>query len=125
MSVPRYLLDTHVLLWSLNRDPRLSPRHFELIEAQESLIVSVASIWEIAIKRALGKLTTADDPIGHVRRRAIGILPIVEAHATGTAALPPHHRDPFDRLLISQARAEGLTILTSDRRFTLYDVPLG
>ena len=124
MSAPSYLLDTHVLLWSLNRDPRLSPRHFELIEAKENLTVSVASIWEIAIKKALGKLTTDDDPIGHVRRRAIRILPILETHAAGTAALPPHHRDPFDRMLISQARTEGLTILTSDKRFGLYDVPL-
>ena len=124
MSAPSYLLDTHVLLWSLNRDHRLSPRHFELIEAQENLIVSVASIWEIAIKQSLGKLRMDDDPISHVRSRMIGILPILEDHATGIATLPPHHRDPFDRMLIAQARAEGLTILTSDSRFALYEVQL-
>jgi len=107
VSAPSYLLDTHVLLWSLNRDPRLSPRHFELVEAKENLTVSVASIWEIAIKKALGKLITEDDPIDHIRRRAIRILPILEAHATGTAVLPPHHRDPFDRMLISQRALRG------------------
>jgi len=124
VSPPTYLLDTHVLLWSLNRDPRLARHHFEIIEAKERLTVSVASIWEIAIKRSLGKLAMDEDPTNHIRRRPITILPILEPHATGIAALPPHHGDPFDRMLISQARTEGLTILTSDKRFALYDVAI-
>jgi PIN domain nuclease of toxin-antitoxin system len=124
VSQPAYLLDTHILLWSLNGDPRLSRRHFDIIEAKESLTISVVSLWEIAIKQALGKLTTDEDLLGNIHRRPIRILPINEAHAMGTAALPLHHRDPFDRMLISQARVEGLTILTSDRRFADYDVVL-
>jgi PIN domain nuclease of toxin-antitoxin system len=119
-----YLLDTHVLLWSLNSDPRLSHHHFEIIEAKENLTVSVVSIWEIAIKRSLGKLTIRDDLLGNIARRPIRILPIDEVHALETEHLPFHHRDPFDRMLISQARVEELTILTSDKRFTSYDVLL-
>jgi PIN domain nuclease of toxin-antitoxin system len=119
-----YLLDTHVLLWSLNNDPRLSRHHFDIIEAKENLTVSVVSIWEIAIKRSLGKLTTRDDLLGNITRRPIRILPIDEVHALETEQLPLHHRDPFDRMLISQARVEELTILTSDKRFALYEVSL-
>jgi PIN domain nuclease of toxin-antitoxin system len=119
-----YLLDTHVLLWSLNADPRLSRHHFDIIEAGENLTVSVVSIWEIAIKRSLGKLTTEGDVLANIRSRPIRILRVDETHAIGTEALPLHHRDPFDRLLISQARQEGLTIVTSDRRFADYDVEL-
>jgi PIN domain nuclease of toxin-antitoxin system len=124
VSQPTYLLDTHVLLWSLNRDPRLSRQHFDIIEANENLTISVVSLWEIAIKRSLGKLTMEEGLLGNIRRRPIRILPINEAHAMGTAALPLHHRDPFDRMLISQALVEGLTILTSDRRFADYDAML-
>ena len=119
-----YLLDTHVLLWSLNGDPRLSRRHFDIIEAGKNLTVSVVSIWEIAIKRSLGKLRTEGELLGNIRSRPIRILPVNEAHAVGTEALPLHHRDPFDRLLISQARHEGLAIVTSDGRFADYDVEL-
>lgn len=123
-SEPNYLLDTHVILWALNGDPRLSQRHFEIIEAKRNLTISVVSIWEIAIKRASGKLKLADDLLQTFRSRAVQILHINEAHAFGTEALPLHHSDPFDRLLISQARLENLTLMTSDRRFALYDVKL-
>ncbi len=84
-----YLLDTHVLLWSLNNDPRLSRHHFDIIEAKENLTVSVVSIWEIAIKRSLGKLTTQDDLLGNITRRPIRILPIDEVHALETDYAPP------------------------------------
>jgi PIN domain nuclease of toxin-antitoxin system len=124
VSQPTYLLDTHVLLWALNGDPRLSRHHFDIIEAKENLTISVVSLWEIAIKRSLGKLTMEEDLLGNIHRRPIRILPVNEAHAMGTAALPLHHRDPFDRMLISQALVEGLTILTSDRRFADYDAML-
>jgi PIN domain nuclease of toxin-antitoxin system len=123
VSQPTYLLDTHVLLWALNGDPRLSRHHFDIIEAKENLTISVVSLWEIAIKRSLGKLTMEEDLLGNIHR-PIRILPVNEVHAMGTAALPLHHRDPFDRMLISQALVEGLTILTSDRRFADYDAAL-
>jgi PIN domain nuclease of toxin-antitoxin system len=124
VSGPAYLLDTHVLLWSLNGDPRLSRQHFDIIEAKENLTISVVSLWEIAIKRSLGKLTMDEDLLGNIHRRPIRILPINQDHAMGTAVLPLHHRDPFDRMLISQALVEDLTILTSDRRFADYGVIL-
>jgi PIN domain nuclease of toxin-antitoxin system len=79
-----YLLDTHVLLWSLNGDPRLSPHHFHIIEAGENLTVSVVSIWEIAIKRSPGKLTTEGDVLANIRSRPIRILRVDETHAVGT-----------------------------------------
>jgi PIN domain nuclease of toxin-antitoxin system len=121
----RYLIDTHVLLWDLSDDPRLSQAHAAILTGEEPKFLSVASIWEIAIKVSAGKLQLPADFLDVVVESEVGLLTILPEHAWEVGKLPPHHNDPFDRLLICQARREGLTILTSDRRFSAYDVALG
>lgn len=120
------LLDTHVLLWWLADDPRLSDVARERLETEPRAAVSSASCWEVAIKVKLGKLPAPD---GDVRRlpdliagQGFSMLPITAHHAIAAAALPDIHRDPFDRLLVAQAREEGLAIVTKDRAIQAYDV---
>ena len=119
-----YLADTHVLLWSLGDDPVLSRSHRDILVSDAQVFVSAASIWEIAIKRSLGKLDAPGDLMEVIARADFGRLPITFAHAAAVAALPFHHRDPFDRMLIAQAEVEGLVILTVDPQFVAYDVRL-
>jgi PIN domain nuclease of toxin-antitoxin system len=115
-----YLLDTCVLLWWLSGDSRLGGSWEErLCEAR--CLVSAASIWETAIKHRLGKLPVSPfDLITAADAAGFESLAISPAHAAATATLPPHHHDPFDRLLIAQARAEGLKLLTCDRGLRAY-----
>ena len=121
------LLDSHALLWWLDDDKRLSRRARQIIANEDnSVFVSAASVWEIAIKVALGKL---DDRDGAVPRlplilveRGMIALPIMPAHAIEAADLPPVHRDPFDRMLVAQGRRERLAIVTNDPLFKEYDV---
>jgi PIN domain nuclease of toxin-antitoxin system len=122
--IPRYLIDTHVLLWAVNRDKRLSTGHAAILEARRGLIVSAASVWEIAIKRSSKKLRLDGDIIEVIRARGIPILAINEAHAARVEYLPLHHRDPFDRLLVAQAQVEGLTLMTTDHHLSAYSVPV-
>ncbi len=117
------LVDTQALLWWLTDDPALSSiARAEIADPANEPLVSAASVWEIAIKRALGKLTAPDDLLDSVRDGGFSWLPIVPEHAWAVGALPPHHGDPFDRLLIAQAQVEGLTVVTSDERFAEYGV---
>ena len=120
----RLLLDTHILLWAVNLDPRLSDAHRNILLKSEGLVLSVVSIWEIAVKRSLGKLQIAGDLVEVVKSRGILILHVNEHHAVQVERLAHHHRDPFDRLLIAQAQVENLTILTADPHFGRYDVLL-
>jgi PIN domain nuclease of toxin-antitoxin system len=124
VTPPRYLVDTHLFLWAVNGDPRLAAEHAEILQARRGLIISAASIWEIAIKRSTNKLRIDGDILEVIRARAIPILPINEVHAARVEHLPHHHRDPFDRLLIAQAQVEGLTLMTSDRHLSAYGVPV-
>lgn len=117
----RYLLDTHVLLWALADDPSLKPAQRSAIETGQ-LHVSAASVWEVGIKSALGKLDVPADLFDVAERAGCRALPITWTHAQAAAALPPHHADPFDRMLIAQARCEGLVLLSSDRALAAYDV---
>ncbi|MDE0281114.1 MAG: type II toxin-antitoxin system VapC family toxin [Gammaproteobacteria bacterium] len=120
----RLLLDTHILLWALNDDPRLvAPAREALHDAQER-IVSAATIWEISIKRALGKLRVEGNPIQHALDAGCVPLSVTWSHGEAAGSLPPHHADPFDRLLIAQAQIEGMTILTADPFFRQYDVSI-
>ena len=121
----KLLLDTHVLLWWLDNPALLSEDARDAIsEPTNDVFVSSAVAWEIAIKRGLGKLTAASDLESAIQACDFRMLPITMAPALATESLPPHHRDPFDRLLIVQALDEGLTILTADRAFEPYRVPV-
>ena len=117
----RLLLDTHIALWLVRDAPQLSARARQLILDAEDVYVSSASIWEASIKAALGKL-----PLDPARLAAqlladgIQALPVSWAHAQAVHALPPHHRDPFDRMLIAQALCEPLHLMTHDAALTIY-----
>jgi PIN domain nuclease of toxin-antitoxin system len=117
--VTRLLLDTHALLWFVASDAALSPSARALIEKADEVFVSVASAWEVAIKVGLGKLAV-DAPSAEaffeeqMRINGFAYLPIAPAHVFRAAALPQHHRDPFDRLLIAQALTEGLSFVTRE-----------
>lgn len=123
----RLLLDTHAFLWWITDDPRLSEKAREIMgDGKNQLFLSVASGWEIAIKAKLGKLKVSDD-LEHfipeqVALNAIENLPILLSHVLHVYALPDYHRDPFDRLLISQAQLEELPILTADSQISQYPV---
>jgi PIN domain nuclease of toxin-antitoxin system len=118
------LLDTHVLLWWLFDDPNLNPGVANLIaNGGESITVSAVSGFEIATKQALGRLNAPDDLEEQVEQSGFTQLPLTLAHGVAAGKLPPHHKDPFDRLLIAQARLEGLTLVTADRFIQMYDVP--
>ena len=125
----RLLLDTQVWLWMVATPERLAPPARALVTAADNeLLLSAASAWEIAIKHALGKLTTPEPPDVFVPRlmAQLGItpLPVLHRHALHVATLPPRHRDPFDRLLVAQAQLEEVPILTADPAFGLYEVDL-
>jgi PIN domain nuclease of toxin-antitoxin system len=118
------LLDTHVVLEELAEGSTIGGKATAAIAAAEDLRVSVVSFIEIGIKASVGKLKIPEELHKLVLDSGARILGLTPEHGLGVAALPLHHRDPFDRLLISQARHEGLTILTSDPCFARYDVQL-
>jgi len=125
----RVLLDTHGWLWMRAEPERLSDSSRRLLhDPVNELFLSAASAWEIAIKFATGKLRLPQPPAAFIAQRMVEdrmvALPILHAHALRAGELPLHHRDPFDRLLIAQAQIEGLTVLTADRQFASYDVPV-
>ena len=121
----KLLLDTHVFLWWMERNRRLSTRAGALIADPDSeVFVSVVTIWEIAIKAELGQLEMPDDLGGFLRSELtvndFASLPIQFEHAIAARDLPLHHRDPFDRLLICQSRVEGLTLVSADPVMAAY-----
>jgi len=120
----RVLLDTHVFLWLQTEPERLGDRLALVEDGATTLLLSVASSWEMAIKYALGRLPLPEPPARYVptRMRAIGAeaLPIEHSHALAVASLPPLHRDPFDRLLVAQATIAGVAILTADPAVAQY-----
>jgi PIN domain nuclease of toxin-antitoxin system len=124
VTAVRLLLDTHVFLWWKLDDPRLVVEARDKIATADLVLVSAASAWEIAIKCRLGKLDFHEDFERGVRESGFERLPIGFSHAAETRTLADHHRDPFDRMLIAQARVEGLTIVTHDPLFGPYGVPL-
>lgn len=118
----RLLLDTHVVLWQLAGSRTVSPAARAAIEQATDLLFSVVSFAEIGVKAALGKLSVPDDLRQHVLQAGLQVLQLEADHGLAVAGLPMHHRDPFDRLLVAQARCEQLTIVTADRRISAYDV---
>jgi PIN domain nuclease of toxin-antitoxin system len=119
----RLLLDTHVMLWWLADDlDRIGVSAADAIRHADEVFVSVASVWEVEIKRASGKLIADDDLPHALRTSSFDVLDIRIDHATVAARLPKHHNDPFDRVLIAQAQVEELTLVTADKLIPLYDV---
>lgn len=124
----KLLLDTHVLLWAAGEPEHLSPTARELLSApQNELIFSAASLWEIAIKRTLGRDDFHVEP--RLLRRGLldngyAELSVTSQHTVATDTLPPIHKDPFDRLLLAQALTEGITLVTADARLAQYPGPV-
>ena len=122
----RLLLDTHALIWSMDDVSRLGTKAHALISDQANeVFVSPASLWEIVIKASLGKLEGDIAKIdAAIDTQGFSRLDITLPHLQALARLPMHHRDPFDRMLIAQAQAEGLTFITDDRDALLYPVTI-
>ena len=125
----RVLVDTHTFLWALLQDHRLSARAKQiLISREHELYFSLVSLWEIAVKMKIGKLNTVGSSVTYIRDEmaeyGMELLPIRYEHILELERLPLHHSEPFDRLLIAQAVAESLPILTHDEKFPLYPVKL-
>lgn len=123
----RILLDTHCWLWMVGSPERLSQAAREIVEdVDHDLLLSAASAWEIALKHSIGKLELSGDPVDLIPdwmvRSGVTALPVHHAHALAVSRLPPHHHDPFDRLLIAQAILENLPILAADTAFEHYEV---
>jgi PIN domain nuclease of toxin-antitoxin system len=119
----RLLIDTHVLLWA-DEQPRLiaQPLRAALRDETNEIVVSAATVWEIAIKRAIGKLRFDRPIVAAVLALGFEILPVAGVHAEHAGSLPRHHDDPFDRLIIAQAYVEGMVLGTQDRRMRPYGV---
>ena len=120
----RLLLDTHALLWWLSDWDEIAETTRDAIaDPENEVFVSAVSGWEIAIKKARGRLVAPDNLSAVVEKKHFEHLPLSFEHTERAAVLPPHHRDPFDRMLVAQAQAEGLVLVTRDARIPLYDVP--
>lgn len=126
MTNQRLLLDTHALLWWVSDHPSLSPRaDLALNDPANEVFVSAASAWEVTTKARLGKLTAgplAQDFVGEVRRQGFVPLPISLDHGQRAGNLPGPHRDPFDRMLIAQAQAENLVLVSNEELFDTYGI---
>ncbi|MCP4408977.1 MAG: type II toxin-antitoxin system VapC family toxin [Gammaproteobacteria bacterium] len=125
--VDRYLIDTHCWLWWNAEPDRLHPKAYDAIaDGNNTILLSVASAWEISIKYALGKLKLPDAPESYVPKRlesnSITALPIALHHALAVSSLPILHRDPFDRLLVAQAQIEDLILITADAKIKQYEI---
>jgi PIN domain nuclease of toxin-antitoxin system len=120
----KLLLDTHTVLWWRGSDSQLGRLARRAIATADVVFVSSASAWEVAIKTSLGKLRIPGPFENGVDESGFSKLPITFAHAAAVATLPPHHTDPFDRMLIAQAIVEGCTVVTNDPKFELHHVPL-
>lgn len=122
----KFLLDTHTFLWFIDDSPQLSVNAKNLLEADVDLLLSVASLWEIAIKVSIGKLALPDTYDKFIPQQvtlnSIEILTISMANLAVVAVLPLHHRDPFDRLMVAQAMVEQVSIVSADAMFDSYPV---
>lgn len=118
------LLDTHALLWWLAGEGLLDDALERIADPSVVVAVSAASIWEAEIKRGRGKLRFEGSLTDHAGQAGFEPLPISLDHAERAGSLPPHHRDPFDRMLVAQAQAEGLQLVTRDGAFAAYEVPI-
>ena len=118
----RAILDTHVLLWSFADPSRIGPQAAEAFrERITKTWISAASLWEISTKRAAGRLAAPDDFLSRVLSAGHEVLPISGEHAWLAGNLPPHHKDPFDRILVAQAILEDVALVTHDQQLLAYD----
>jgi len=120
----RLLLDTHIFLWWRGEPSRLTAEVQSSIATADLVFVSAASAWEARIKASLGRLDLPDTVEAGVLASGFERLLITFSHAERAASLPPHHRDPFDRMLVAQAQAEGLTLVTHDRLLEPYEAEI-
>jgi PIN domain nuclease of toxin-antitoxin system len=121
----RLLLDTHTVVWVITEPERVAPEALGLIESSENeVFVSVVSPWELAIKLSRRRIELPQVFYETLRDGQFSLLPVTIRHTEAIVALPHHHRDPFDRMLIAQAQVEGLTLVTSDREIRRYPVSL-
>jgi PIN domain nuclease of toxin-antitoxin system len=118
------LLDTHIALWAITGDATLDEEFLDRLRHDPDIFLSPVSLSEITIKQATGKLTGPADLAEQVRDMGFRELPVTYAHAIAAGRLPPHHRDPFDRMLVAQAAVEGLTLVSRDESIARYDVDI-
>lgn len=119
----RLLLDTHVLLWWLAGEPLSASAHEAIADPLSEVWLSAGSVWEMSIKAGLGRLTMPTGLARVLASQGIEVLDVTLPHALEVGSLPPLHRDPFDRLLVAQARVQGLVLVTRDETIIRYDVP--
>jgi PIN domain nuclease of toxin-antitoxin system len=123
----KVLLDTHTFLWYVEKNKSLSKKALEIItDSQENVCLSIISIWEIAIKHSIGKLTLHvplnDFITDEIENTVITLLPINSIHCLNVAVLPFHHRDPFDRMIIAQALTENIPLISNEKLFDSYNI---
>jgi PIN domain nuclease of toxin-antitoxin system len=120
----KLLLDTHLILWWMGGEPsRISKKGLAALGSEgHEPVVSAVTIWEAAIKRGLGKLDAPVNLLSQIEDAGVELLPVMPRHADRVASLPPHHRDPFDRLLVAQAMSEGLPLVSHDESLRRYEV---
>ena len=121
----KLLLDANAFIWAYNEPSELSAAARRAIsDSLNERFISIVALWEIAIKQSIGKIGLLDDFDAAVADLVLEVMPVTLSHITQVRRLPLHHRDPFDRMMIAQAIEEGLTIVTRDRQFEAYGVPL-
>jgi PIN domain nuclease of toxin-antitoxin system len=120
----RLLIDSHVALWWLAGDDSVGPVCGEQLRSADEVYFSAVTPWELGIKRSLGKLTYPDGLADELVAAGFVGLPISAAHAEQAPDLPPHHRDPFDRMLVAQAQVESLVLVSADRSLRPYDIEI-
>ena len=116
----RYLIDSHVLLWAINDDPKLPAAYREILSERNWCFVSIAAIWEMSIKEGLGKLDVPPNLLEIIKGSGLKLLDISPVHAREVRNLPAHHRDSFDRMIITQALVDRFEVMTTDPIFAKY-----
>lgn len=120
----RYLIDTQIFIWLMESNKRLASKHVALLKNPKiNIYISIASVWEMVIKQSLGRLKIPVDLEGDIQKTGFRVLPIEIPHVLGLKNLPNFHKDPFDRMIIAQAKKERLILITSDEEIAKYKVP--